>query len=182
MARRNKASRAEKPPLQDFGEGIFVSKYVSPNHERLLGRLVVAWSRLEAVMGDLIWVILGVDAEDGRVITARMDARTKLQWLRVYLKRCLSEDSFAECLKTLDKIQQRQEDRNFAMHGSWGTSRLDNASYGDPIAFSLRASSAPDKVVSETFPRGRMYEIIDDIEACRRELFIWRKRIQVQDD
>jgi hypothetical protein len=58
-------------------------------------------------------------------------------------------------------IEERQADRNFIAHGTWGTLMPD----GVPMALSLRPKSAPGEVVAESFTDKRMNEIIDDISV-----------------
>ncbi len=51
--------------------------------ERLIGRFVVEWSKLEGALEDLIWHLLKLDMEIGRHITVRMDAISKIKMARV---------------------------------------------------------------------------------------------------
>jgi hypothetical protein len=60
-------------------------------HERLIGRIVVAWSKLEGAMEDLIWQLLGIGIEQGRVITSRLDAVTKIRMIRALAEPALTE-------------------------------------------------------------------------------------------
>jgi hypothetical protein len=66
----HKELRADQKPI--YG--------VAMAHERLVGRVVIECSRLEAVLNDLLWKLLGVSFEDGRVITGRRMLLTKLAY------------------------------------------------------------------------------------------------------
>ena len=112
------SNQQQKPPIQRMGHRKLRSG-VSMLHERLVGRLVIAWGFLEAAMQDCIWHILNVPLEDGRVITARADANTKLQWLRSLSKRHLKDTELLALTKILDVISDAQDDRNFIVHGVW---------------------------------------------------------------
>jgi hypothetical protein len=138
-------------------------------HERLVGRMVIAWGLLEAAMQDCIWHILKVPMGDGRIITARRDAKTKLEWLRSFSKKHFEGEPLELLTKTLDLIELRQDDRNFIMHGVWGTLMPDN----EPSAASFRAKSAPDEVISETFSEARMRQIINDIHSAKDDIRAW---------
>jgi hypothetical protein len=63
---------------------------VGMQHERLVGRAVIEWSRLEAVLNDLIWCFLNLSFEDGRALTGRADAGTKIALLRLIAPRHLA--------------------------------------------------------------------------------------------
>jgi hypothetical protein len=138
----------------------------------LIGRVVVEWAKLEAAMQDAIWNILNVPLEDGRVLTARMDARIKLQWLRTFSQRHIFGDELTNLSEILDLIERRQDDRNFIAHGTWGILHPDNI----PVALSLRQKSPPDEVLSESFPEWVMTDIIRDIRKSRDALVAWMAR------
>jgi hypothetical protein len=56
-----------------------------------------------------------------------------------------------------------QEDRNFIVHGSWGTLAPDNV----PICTSLRPKSpTPGEVIAETFTEERMLNLINGINEA----------------
>jgi hypothetical protein len=74
-------------------------------------------------------------------------------------------------LDVLTKLEGRREDRNLIAHGTWGTYRDPTEPLNEfvPIAGSLKPKAPiPTELVSETFPSGRMYEIIEDIEDAIR--------------
>jgi hypothetical protein len=139
------------------------------HHERLVGRVVIEWSRLEAVLNDLIWCFLNVVFEDGRSLTGRADAGTKITLLRAIAPQHLSDDDKLEALLlVLDMVDASRDDRNFIVHGSWG--RL--APEGIPLAASIRIKSKPDEVIAETFPPKRMRDIADNIVRMRKMLVL----------
>jgi hypothetical protein len=169
---KSKATKPPKPPLQRLGPGIHMKHGISLKQERLIGRVIVSWSKLEAIMQDVIWVILDVGLEDGRILTARMNAITKLRWLRSFAKRHVSGENLESLQSILDTIEVLQDDRNFIVHASWGT-MIKN---GEPAAMSLRQKSEPHEIITETFPDWRMHKIIADIVSTRDELISWRKQ------
>jgi len=80
---------------------------------------VVAWSKLEACMEDLIWSLLEVEIEEGRIMTARVDAVGKIRMLRELGELEMPEEMFHRLSPTLDEIDVLRDDRNFIVHGSW---------------------------------------------------------------
>jgi hypothetical protein len=160
----------EKPPIQHLEEaGRRTQAGISMKQERLIGRVIVGWSHLDAALGDAIWKILQIPLEDGRLFTTRADGRQKIQWLRTLSKRHGAGLDPAEFDRLLDTIDELREDRNFIAHGSWGTIQPDV----EPAAMSLRPRTDPDRIVCETFPEARMREIIGHIGDCARGLKFW---------
>ncbi len=169
---KSKQKKAQKPPLQKLGSGDHFKHGVSMKHERLVGRLVIEWSRLEAIMQDVIWSILDIGLEDGRVLTARSTAQIKLQWLRSFSRRHIKGSELEALNDILSAIEELQDDRNFIAHASWGTMK----SNGDPVGMSLRQKSEPSEIISETFPDWRMRQIIARIMNARDALVCWRQK------
>jgi hypothetical protein len=165
-------SKPEKPPIQDLSSERHMRYGVSPVTEKLIGRFIVEWSRLEALIGDMIWVILDVKEEDGRIVTARVDAKTKLQWLKAFSARYLEGKELEHIAQIVNVIEIVQESRNLVVHASWGTF----VQSGDPIAMSLRPKAEPDKILTESFPRDRLEELIENTIAARNEIAKWRKK------
>jgi hypothetical protein len=130
--------------------------------------VVIEWSRVESLLNDVLWNILGLSFEDGRVLTGRADAITKIALLQLIAPRHLTGEHLAGLLVLLDTADALREDRNFIVHGSWGTLMPDNL----PVAASLRPKSKPDEVMSETFSRERMRGIIKQIIFVRSSLVI----------
>jgi hypothetical protein len=100
-----------------------------------------------------------MQASDGRIITERMDSSTLLRILRALGNRHLGEPLITEFLSIMDKIEDRQADRNFIVHATWGTLLPDNF----PVGLSMRPKAEPGKVMSETFPHERMHAIVHGI-------------------
>jgi hypothetical protein len=71
-----------KPTYSEKRDDQYAIFGVGMQHERLVGRVVIEWSRLESILNDLIWCFLNVSFEDGRALTGRADAGTKIALLR----------------------------------------------------------------------------------------------------
>ena len=74
--------RAKPPPLRPRRPEDAFRHKISAEHERLIERVIVAWSRLDDTMQEAIWSFLNVDLKEGRVVTARLDTRFKINILR----------------------------------------------------------------------------------------------------
>jgi hypothetical protein len=168
-----------KPPFKELRPDHKPVFGVRMQQERLIGRVAIEWSRLENVLNDVIWRFLNLSFEDGRALTGRDDAATKINLLRVIAPRHLAnEDKLEALLLSLDAIDSIRDDRNFVIHGAWGHIEPD----GTPLAVSLRAKSKPEQVTGETFPPARMYLIIEKISRMREMLLILLNEIDASPD
>lgn len=167
MAKPHKVPRPTKPPILPPRLGQIADPTIGLIQEKLIGRAIVEWSKLEACLEDSIWRLLDVEIEIGRIITARLDATAKIRMLRELGERLLPQPEWHELSQIVDRIDIRREDRNFIGHGTWGRSLPENI----PVALSLRVKpNEPTEVVSETFSEDRMKEIIGDIQSLKWSL------------
>ncbi len=171
-----KIPRPPKPPITTLRADQHTTSDVSLTHEKLIGRLLSSWSRLEQEMENLIWHFLELRVEYGRTITAKMDTNSRIQLLRLLAKLEFEKDELEELNGILTQIDIVREDRNFIMHGVWGTI----APEGIPIAYSLRPNHDPGEIVGETFPRTRMLALIALIRHLTGVMDRWQIRLTRQ--
>jgi hypothetical protein len=152
-----------KPPRKPLRSDQRVEPTISDKHCELMGEAIANWARLEVNLDMLIWLLVKVSDEDGKVLTSRVDANQKIQ-----MARKLSQTNVPALVKSLkinellNKIDELRDDRNFLVHGTWGTLMPDNVPFGS----SLRQKSEPGMISSETFPEARMNGIIRDIKTA----------------
>jgi hypothetical protein len=169
---RPKIQKPQKAPILPAKPGAVLSSLL-PQHEWLIGRSVVVWSFLENQMSELIWGLLGLEIERGRIITGRMDASSKISKLRELGKVVLNCATYEFMTETLDHIDIQREDRNAVVHGTWA---LDDQM--TPIVLSLKQKAlAPDEVVSEAFPESRMLLLIENIGISGTRLSKLKKEL-----
>ncbi len=167
MVKPPKTPRPQKPPIQPPRIDQTVDITVSLIHEKLIGRIVITWSKLESCLEDFIWHLLDMNMDRGRIITTRLDVIAKIRMTRQFAELKLPETQFHTLSAILDKMDILREDRNFIVHGTWGRSMPENMH----ICLSLRPTPlAPDQAVSETFPETRLRAIIADIEQIKTGL------------
>lgn len=170
--KRRRRPAPNKPPIQPRPLGSQMVPRVSMVQERLIGSVVVRWSRIEAMLQDVIWALFGVDLAEGRLITARLDVRPKLEMIEALAPRRITDDVLlTQLFEAIDLIQSRHGDRNFIVHGSWGTIVRGPLAGNEHAAMSLREKTEePGQIVVETFPPGRMREIIRDLQTAQNHL------------
>jgi hypothetical protein len=166
MASPPKFLRPQKPPLVPRDPNLRMTPTVTLQFERLIGRMVISWSKLEASMEDFIWSLLNIEIEKGRVMTARVDAVGKIRMLRELGKQEMPEEMFHRLSPTLDEVDVLRESRNFYVHGTWGRQQIDLTMIH--MCMSLRFKPlTPDEVVAESVPEIRITKLIDDIERVK---------------
>ena len=140
--------------------------HVSMQQQRLIGRVIVVWSRFEGALQTVIWDFLRLDMEDGRILTSRNDVDTNIVILQSLGKRHVPKEKREEFKGLIAKIKDYQEDRNFIAHGQWGTGQPGNL----PAASSIRKRSDPEHVFVESFSTERMLRLVKDIQVARDDL------------
>jgi hypothetical protein len=161
----SKIKKPQKLPPVPLAENATINPTISEEQERLIGKAIVAWSKLENAMQDVIWAFLGLEMNDGRVVTGRLDAIFKMNMLEGLAPSRLDEAELDNFLKVIDTMRFLYGERNIIAHGSWGTLEPD----GIPIAASLKfvvdtsKGAKPSDVICEHFPKERMNGIIGGI-------------------
>jgi hypothetical protein len=175
MAKGRKRPTRQKPSITPRRPEQYAVSGVSQEQQRLIGLVVLNWSKLEANIDDTIWHFLNFNLDEGRVITNRLNADLKITLLRSLAHAYLSEEDFNEVeTRLLYYIAIYQEDRNFIVHGSWGTLMPENV----PVCTSLRPNSpTPGEVIAETFPEERMINLINGINEAITGLKILMARL-----
>jgi hypothetical protein len=157
----------QKPPIQPRRPDQWANSDVSLEQQQLIGLLVLNWSKLETDIDGAIWAFLDLEIDKGRVITTKLNTDVKVDLLRALINTYCAEEVLDAFLGVMDFIGGYKEDRNFVVHGSWGTLTPENT----PVCGSIRAKSPkPDEVVFETFPRERMLAIINGILEAKENL------------
>jgi hypothetical protein len=165
MKSRRKPIR-QKPPIQPRRPDQWANSDVSIEQQQLIGLLVLNWSKLETDIDGAIWAFLDLDIDKGRVITTKLNTDVKVELLRALINTYCAGEVLDELLRVMDFIGGYKEDRNFVVHGSWGTLTPENV----PVCGSIRQKAPPGEVIVETFPKERMLAIINGILEAKQNL------------
>jgi hypothetical protein len=139
---------------------------IGPIQEKLIGRVIAEWNRLENILHELIWRFTGMSFEDGRLFTERLDPDRAIKILNVLGSRYLDGDQLQKLIDLLAIADDLRGDRNFVAHGVWSVLQPE----GHNLAASIRQKSEPGEIMSEHFPHTRMRAIARKIEQTRRAL------------
>jgi hypothetical protein len=75
--------KQKKPTPLPAKAGQSLDGLVSLIQEKLIGRTIVSWSKLEAAIDQTIWRFLNLEMENGRKFTTPMNAERKVVFLRL---------------------------------------------------------------------------------------------------
>lgn len=146
-------------------------------HERLIGRVIVAWSKVEFKMHDAIWCFLDMYQGDGRLLTGNNDAGDNIKILRSIRDHKFPKAGKAAFTELIRELVKCQEDRNFIAHAVWGSLMPSRT----PLASSMRRSGeglTTMEFVSEQFDTERMQSIIERMDGCLAELNYVMERLE----
>lgn len=166
MARKHtpkKSARPPKPPLVPHRPDQTLLLTVSNEHQMLMSRVIMAWSKCEAALHDIIWTMLNLEEDDGRILTRSVGAKMLIPMVRALGLRHVMYDDIPLLEDALDLADARRGDRDFIAHGLWGTLMPENVA----MAMSMKPDSPPGTVTTETFPDAKMRVIEADIRRVR---------------
>jgi hypothetical protein len=166
MTKSQRPPIRQKSPLQPRRPDQWANSDVSIEQQQLIGLLVLNWSKLETDIDGAIWAFLDIDIDKGRLITTKLNTDVKIELLRALVNTYCAGDLLNDILHVIDFIGGYKEDRNFVVHGSWGTLMPENV----PVCASIRPKASPGEVISETFPKARMLDIINGILEAKENL------------
>jgi hypothetical protein len=166
MAKKRRGPIRRKPDPEPRRPDHYPIPEVSPEQQRLIGLVVLNWSKLETDIEAVIWAFLGLGIDAGRIITTRLNVDVKIELLRSLSLTYLRAEALDGMLNVLDFINIYKEGRNFVVHGSWGTLMPDNI----PVCASLRPKAPPGEIISEHFPEERMINLVNGILEAQGNL------------
>ena len=65
--------RPPKPPITPLRSDQTTRPEVGLVQQRLIGRVLIEWTKLEGCLADVLWQFTGLTFEDGRLFTEGMD-------------------------------------------------------------------------------------------------------------
>ena len=113
--------RQAKAPVTPRQPDDTYKREITEDVTALVGNCIVRWSYLEQGIDEVIWAFLKLGVEDGRIVTAHLDARLKMILFRQLGQRHLPESRFDEFATVLGRLEDLYELRNLMAHGLWVT-------------------------------------------------------------
>jgi hypothetical protein len=121
MAKGRRGPIRQKPPIEPRRPDQYAIPDVSRDHQCLIGLFVLNWSKLEGGIEETIWELLHLDIDAGRRLTSRLNTDVKIEMLRSLILAFARGDLLNDMIERMDYINGYKEDRNFIVHGQWGT-------------------------------------------------------------
>src|ERR1700751_2071690 len=104
--------RQAKAPIAPRQPGDTYKREITENVTALIGNCIVRWSYVEQGIDEVIWEFLKLNVEDGRIVTAHLDARQKMMLFRQLGHRHLPRSHFDEFDTLLGRLEDLYETRN----------------------------------------------------------------------
>jgi hypothetical protein len=128
-------------------------------------------------MEEVVWKLLRINVDEGRIVTANLDAKHKMNLLRELGKRHLKDPRLTDLSELLNHAEDLYAERNMIAHGEWVTLLPENV----PTAMSLREKLPDDvsrvEVIATTFTKERMKAIIDNMGIAMNWLIDLRREL-----
>jgi hypothetical protein len=156
-----------------------VRQEISGPQELLVGRFVVAWSRLDHSIDEVIWSLLLFPVED-RIITAKLDLTHKLNLLRGLAQRRLNSADFAAFTDIFKRINDLNEFRVLIVHGLWIT--IKDIPAVQSMRGKLPTEAESNEVVTTEMPRDLMEGLIRNVIILVNYLIDCRKAFYASPD
>lgn len=136
----------------------------------LIGLCITQWSRLEAMIQQVIWKLLSISDEDGRIITCQNDVSANIAILRALIKNRIPPGQIRDgFMARLNRLRPLMEARNEITHGVWSTLQPDNIAG----VFSLRQKPAEfGMMLWQGYPQEQMISLL---QAIDHEHSVWAK-------
>lgn len=133
---------------------------IPAEHITLIGHVVLEWSRLEKSLEELIWAYLGVDVDEGRIITARLDARYKMNMFRGLAEVLMQENDFSDMRRILHRMAELYSVRSLVVHGNWFVEKPGNVVAVMSLREKLPDDASRDQVVTTDMPASYLRYIV----------------------
>jgi hypothetical protein len=174
---KGKVPRRKKPPLTPRREDQSFTQGVSGPVELAIGRAIIEWTNLEKAIEEVVWRFLRVNVDEGRIVTAYLDAKHKMRLARQLSQRHMKDADLEEFLEVLGHVDDLYEERNLMAHGQWVTMTPDNT----PAVMSLR-EKLPDwvsrqEVIATTMSLERIQAIVNNMVIARNAVIDLRRRL-----
>jgi hypothetical protein len=175
MSRRRQA----KAPVTPRQPGDTYKREITEDVTSLVGNYIVRWSYVEQGIDEVIWAFLKLDVEDGRIVTAHLDARHKMILFRQLGHRHLPESRFGEFSTVLGRLEDLYELRNLMAHGLWVTLVPRNTAAVMSLREKLPDDTPQNEVITTEMTKDSLTTTINNLAIIANSLVDLRKTVTV---
>jgi hypothetical protein len=151
-----------------------VTHFVLPTDIRLaLGDIVVVWARIEALIAELLSVLLKADHGAMYVLNQDIASGTQMKWIKTLSATQFNANTLANLQILFDRIDAARGERNAYIHGVWadgvepGTARVQTVKLDRAEIVREELVTAPD-----------LNDLIGEIESVGDELYAVLKSLK----
>lgn len=145
-----------------------------------IGEIAARWSRVELLLQELVWAVMGLAPKDGRLLTAEQGAKDNFQTFKGLVRQSMpGRFPAAELEDIAGEVHRLMAQRNNIVHGVFG-----HAAGRPDVLELLYAQRRRDKVVmhAEPKPAGDLERVGADVAALQRALEELRARLESSTD
>jgi len=147
-----------------------IEQYLTPEHISGIGSLVVAMSRVESILVDLIAAFMECDVVSALVAVYHQSMSAKISTLRTLMNlRFGDEDDLKPIFDPLNEAERLSVERNTVVHCLW---RLDDEGNPEAVRFQAKGKFKRNR---NSYPIEKVLRMVDDAKALERELLRMRK-------
>jgi hypothetical protein len=137
-----------------------------------LGEIVIAWSRVEALLAEFLSYLLQADPGSMYVLNQDIAGSTQLKWIRTLAQKFTNENTQKGLATLFDRIDKVRGERNVYIHGVWGPGPEE----GTAIVQTVKLDRA-EWVRTELVTGPDLKEVFEDIKSVSDELSVIAKQL-----
>ena len=131
-----------------------------------MGDIVIAWSRVEGLIAELLTFLLKADPGSMYVLNQDVASSTQIKWIRTLAEQNFHPTALEQLNALLVRIDAARGERNAYVHGVWGPGPTE----GTAIVQTVKLDRA-EVIKAELVTPPDLNELFSDIETMSDELY-----------
>lgn len=131
-----------------------------------LGDIVIAWSRVEGLIAELLTFLLKADPGSMYVLNQDIASSTQIKWIRVLAQQNFHPAALEQLNDLLSRLDVARGERNAYVHGLWGPGPTEGTAMVQTIKL-----DRTEVIKMELVTVSDLNELFSDIEAMSDELY-----------
>jgi len=141
---------------------------ITPELYEALGRIVVAWSAIEAILAEFLSLLIPADPVGMYVLNQTASIDQKMKWIRTLSALRLDPSILVSLEGLFGRIDEARSERNDYVHGLWATN---GCSPGEALVQTVNLNRA--EIIRTQFTtRPDLDDLIQRLEEIRHDLAV----------
>lgn len=132
-----------------------------------LGDIVIAWSRIEGLIAELLTFLLKADTASMYVLNQDIASGTQIKWIRVLAEKNFHDEGLTQLNDLLGRIDGARSERNAYVHGLWAPGPTEGTACIQTVKL-----DRTEIIKTELVTVSDLNELFRDIEAMSDELYL----------